>query len=167
MTESDLHRILKESVRKVLREVADNSQNIMYLKQAFINALQKDRPSLSCINPENPKGYLYLEDVDFAFELDNIPIEVCATKYAGYEEPSFTSPGGEIRAEGEVYPVCEMGHYNEPLSVTSDDGNFEIPMDDDIRKAVDEFCTVDEDFADEALQFAEPNYWEPDYEYEP
>ena len=175
LTESDLHRIVRNCVKKILKEDASpvDPQTAEKYKQIFIKTLQEYRSELSksWLSAKNKDDLadldIYNGDEGVEFIIEGIPLEVEVTTWAG-EEPEVNASWGN---EGNVYPVAsEVSPYvphnpifNGVLSVSTENGEFDIPLDEDMKKAIDEYCTVEKNYADELIGHAEPNYYEPDW----
>jgi len=133
LTEGDLHRIVKESVNRILNEVGivgkipnfdsnksytkyngiyvDNQRIMDIAKKRLISIISKPF-KLSVSNYDDEAyGYFYEETPDgWKFEAEDIPLKLIIDDYS-YEEPeSWDSPGGYSDTEGHVediqIPAC-------------------------------------------------------------
>ena len=133
LTESDLHRLVKESVKKIINEVgvvgkipnfdsnrsytklngmyADNQRIMDIAKKKLLRIISKPfKISVSNYDDE-AYGYFYGKTPDgWQFEAEDIPLELIIDDYS-YDEPaSWDSPGGYSDTEGHVediqIPAC-------------------------------------------------------------
>jgi hypothetical protein len=133
LTESDLHNIVKESVKKIIKEAnivgkipnfnpnrsytkldgvyADNQRIMDVAKKKLISIISK--PFKLGVNnyDADAYGYFWGETPDgWAFEAEDIPLDLIIDDYS-YDEPSsWDSPGGYSDTEGHVENI-DMPKY--------------------------------------------------------
>lgn len=125
LTESDLHKLVKESVKKIISEVgvvgkipnfnpnksytqingmyADNQRIMNIAKKKLLNIISK--PFDIRVSSYDGEGYGYFDKTTpdgWKFEADDIPLDLIIDDYSYDEPPSWDSPGGYSDTEGHV-----------------------------------------------------------------
>lgn len=133
LTESDLHRLVKESVQKILKETgvvgripnfnpnksytelngayADNQRIMDIAKKKLISIISKPFEISVSNYDADAYGYFYADTPDgWTFEAEDIPLELIIDDYSYDEPPSWDSPGGYSDTEGHVENI-DMPEY--------------------------------------------------------
>lgn len=183
LTESDLHRIIKESVRRVLTEseeyVVIDGQNVpieqakVIARQELINHLQNNVEDVrfSCYGGE---GYGTLEietDNGWYFLAEDLPVYLEIDRHSGYSLPTWDSPENSWDVEGHVegidfigdiscFPKSELPlNQQEPIMLN---------IDDELSKLMEEKCEPNKGDLNDALlameEYESNNQPEPEYE---
>lgn len=125
LTESDLHNIIKESVKRVLNEVetvgkipnfnpdksytqingmyADNERIMKIAKKKLLNIISK--PFNIKVFSYDGEGYGSFDETTpdgWNFNAEDIPLDLIIDDYSYDEPPSWDSPGGYSDTEGHV-----------------------------------------------------------------
>jgi len=132
LTESDLHRLVKESVKKIINEYGvvgkipnfdrnksytrmdgeymDNQKVIAMAKKELISIISKPF-EIDAHGGKNDYGYFYAETPDgWSFEADDIPLDVIIDSYSYYSPATWWDPEEYGDTEGYVDNI-EMPKY--------------------------------------------------------
>ena len=161
ITESDLHNIVRNTVKRMLREDLDSPNDVQSIaRQKLINEIQKGVDMN--IHAYNGEGYgeLYIETEDgWIFSAEDIPVDIRFETHSHYETVAYNYEdyvGPEGWTDSVDYSDAEFECY----PPGSDEPAFTIEIDGEIEQLLDEYCDVTN--IDDALNELEDGYY--DYE---
>lgn len=167
ITESDLHNIVRNTVKRMLREDLDfpnDAQSIA--RQKLIDEIQKGVEMNIHAYRGNGYGELYMETEDgWIFSAEDIPVNIEVESWSYYRPATHWEPEESEGPQGYVesvdYSNVEFECYppnRKPLEKPA----FTIKVDSEIEQLLDEYCDVDN--IDDALNELEEEYLD-DEEY--
>lgn len=179
LTESDLHRIIKESVRRVLTEseeytvIGDKKvpleQAKVIARQELINHLQNNEEVVKITSYEG-KGYGTLEietDNGWYFLAEDLPVYLEIDTHSSHSPATRLDPEESQDVEGHVegidfigdiscFPASELP-FNQQKPIM-------LNIDDELSKLMEEKCKPEKDIHDALLAMEE---YEIDHQPEP
>lgn len=181
LTEGDLHRIIKDSVNRILRESEEyiliNGQNVpieqamTLAKQELVNYLQSNVIPISVSSYEG-EGYGSIEidtESGWYFLAEDFPVDLVIDSYSSYSPATRWDPEEYNEVEGhienidfsgdiECYPPSDLPFGQRPVVI--------LTIDDELKKLLNENCKADDISGALASmeEYDKDHYPEPDYE---